>query len=128
MNVLTVTGRLTADPVRKDTARGVVCEFRLAVDGKPRIWLPVASWGQLAGNCARHLHQGRRVAVTGALRVDQWVARSGDRQERWYLEARSVTFLDRPDDAAAATPERPHDGAVRASSEVLVTPNGRTGS
>ena len=55
MNVLTLTGRLTADPVRRDTPKGVVCEFRLAVDGRPRLWITVQTWGQLAGRCAQHL-------------------------------------------------------------------------
>ena len=41
MNVFTVTGRLTADPARRDTDKGVVVEFRLAVDGQRRLWLPV---------------------------------------------------------------------------------------
>ena len=30
MNVLTLTGHLVTDPVRRDTTRGLVCEFRLA--------------------------------------------------------------------------------------------------
>ena len=67
MNVLTLTGRLTADPVRRDTPKGVVCEFRLAVDTRPRLWITVQTWGQLAGRCAQHLHAGRHVAVAGPL-------------------------------------------------------------
>ena len=30
MNVLTLTGHLVTDPVRRDKPRGVICEFRLA--------------------------------------------------------------------------------------------------
>ena len=41
MNVLSVTGVLAADPVRRDTTKGVVCEFRLAVDSRPRLWIVV---------------------------------------------------------------------------------------
>ena len=67
MNVLTLTGRLGSDPVRRDTTNGVVCEFRLAVDGRPRIWITVETWGHLAGTCAQHLHDGRRVAISGTL-------------------------------------------------------------
>ena len=94
MNVLTVTGRLTADPARRDTARGVVCEFRLAVDGQRA---HVAA-GRVLGSARRHLlpasRAGRRVAVSGPLRVDDYVSRAGDRQRRWYLKAEHATFLD----------------------------------
>ena len=100
MNVLTLTGRLGSDPVRRDTSNGVVCEFRLAVDGRPRIWITVETWGQLAGTCARHLRAGRRVAVTGTLAHQQFVTRAGEKAERWYARARDVTFLDHPDDPA----------------------------
>ena len=92
MNVLTVTGRLTSDPARRDTTKGVVCEFRLAVDGQRRLWLPVVTcWGNLAGACKRHLHPGRRVAVSGQLRVDEYLARQGETRRRWYLRAEHVT-------------------------------------
>jgi len=97
MNVLTVTGRLADDPVRRETPKGVVCEFRLAVDGRPRLHLTVQAWGHLAGRCAQHLAAGRHVGVTGTLRHEQWITRAGERADRWYTRATDVTFLDRPD-------------------------------
>jgi single-stranded DNA-binding protein len=96
MNVLTVTGRLTADPIRRDTTNGVVCEFRLAVDHRPRLWLAVHTWGHLAGRCAQHLHSGRRVAVSGPLQCDAYDDRGGVRHTRWYVKATTVTYLDHP--------------------------------
>lgn len=96
MNVLTLTGRLCSDPVRRETGSGVVCEFRLAVDGKPRIWITVETWGHLAGTCAQHLSDGRRVAVSGQLAHRQFVSRSGEKVDVWLAKARNVTFLDRP--------------------------------
>jgi single-stranded DNA-binding protein len=100
MNVLTLTGRLTADPVRRDTNKGVVCEFRLAVDSRPRLWIVVQTWGALAGRCAQHLHAGRHVAVSGPLVCEQYAARAGDRASRWFTRAVTVTYLDRPLTAA----------------------------
>lgn len=110
MNVLTLTGRLGSDPVRRDTSNGVVCEFRLAVDGRPRIWITVETWGHLAGTCARHLHDGRRIAITGTLAHQQYVNRAGQKAERWYAKARNVTFLDRPDEPESTNGDR---GEVR---------------
>lgn len=96
MNVWTGTGRLTSDPARRDTTKGVVCDFRIAVDGTPRLWLPVICWGHLAGVCAKHLRAGRRVGVSGRLLVDEYLTRAGEKQRRWYLKAEHVTFLDDP--------------------------------
>ena len=98
MNVLTLTGRLGSDPVRRETTNGVVCEFRLAVDGRPRIWITVETWGHLAGTCAQHLSEGRRVAINGTLAHRQYINRQGAKAEHWYAKARNITFLDRPGD------------------------------
>jgi hypothetical protein len=66
MNSVNLTGRLTTDPVRRETSRGVVVEFRLAVDTRPRIWLDIEVWGHTAGIAAtpstargRQLHVSR---------------------------------------------------------------------
>ena len=112
MNVLTITGRLTADPVRRDTPKGVVCEFRVAVDGRPRLWITVEAWGQLGGRCAHHLHAGRQVAVTGPLVCQQYATRAGEPATRWFTRATTLTFLDRPDrDDAASCNTRGGDDA-----------------
>lgn len=108
MNVLTVTGHLADDPVRRETSKGVVCEFRLAVAGPPRLYLTIQTWGHLAGRCAQHLTAGRHVGVTGSLRHDQWLTNAGERADRWYARATDVAFLDHPrdiDEAPAGSTE-----------------------
>jgi single-strand DNA-binding protein len=99
MNVVAITGYLTADPARKETTKGVVTTFRVGSDGSPRVWMDVESWGHLAGTCAAHLARGRHVAVSGCLAHAQWSDRDGQRQERWFIRAAHVTFLDRPHSA-----------------------------
>jgi single-strand DNA-binding protein len=113
MNVLTVTGRLVDDPVRRETTKGVVSEFRLAVAGRPRIYLTVQTWGHLAGCCARHLTTGRHVGVAGSLCHDQWITRTGDRADRWFVRANEVAFLDQPGDTDDDSPEGATAGAQR---------------
>ena len=110
MNVLTVTGRLTSDPARRDTTKGVVCEFRLAVDGQRRLWLPVVCWGHLAGICKQYLYKGRRVAVDGQLQVDEFLGAAGDLRRRWYLRADHVTLRRRIPTPRPAR-QRPVDNA-----------------
>ena len=105
MNILCLTGRVADSPVRRDTNKGVVCEFRLAAHGRPRVWITVVTWGHLAGVCAQHLSTGRAVAVTGALHHDQYTTRAGERAERWYCKATDVTFLG-PHESAGEERER----------------------
>ena len=104
MKVLTVTGRLATDPARRDTPNRVVCEFRLAVGGRPRLWLAVETWGHFAGRRARHLHSGCHVAVSGPLCCTEYVTSAGQPATRWYLRAVTVSFLDRPTDVDSAMP------------------------
>lgn len=96
MNVVTFTGRLTGDPIRRDANKSVVCEFRLAVDSRPRLWIVVQTWGQLAGRCAQHLNSGRHVAVSGQLLCEEYVTRAGEKATRWFTRATIVTYLDQP--------------------------------
>ncbi|MFT3851991.1 MAG: single-stranded DNA-binding protein [Ilumatobacteraceae bacterium] len=91
--MLTVTGRLATDPARRDTTKGVVCEFRIAVDGHQRLWLPVTCWGHLAGTCKQYLRRGRRIAASGSLCATEYIA-NGENQTRLFLRAERVTFLD----------------------------------
>src|SRR5579864_4979517 len=67
MNTISITGRLTGDPSRRETAKGVVTSFRIGSDTTPRVWLDVECWGHLAGTCAAHLARGRHVGVSGPL-------------------------------------------------------------
>ena len=64
----------------------------------------MVAWGKLAGTCKRHLHTGRRVAISGQLCVDEFLVKQGDLRRRWFLRAEHVTFLDAPVLHPAATP------------------------
>jgi single-strand DNA-binding protein len=96
MNLVAITGHLTADPARKETSKGVVTTFRVGSDDSPRVWVDVEAWGHLAGTCAAHLARGRHIAVSGTLAHTQWTDRVGERRERWFIRAAQVTFLDSP--------------------------------
>lgn len=106
MNVVTFTGRVKDDPVRKETRSGVVAEWVLGIDGKHREWITVEVWGHLAGTCSAHLRAGRRIAVTGSLRTRQWNDREGNRQRVWFCKGSDVTFLDAPISATGGVPDQ----------------------
>lgn len=96
MNVITLAGRVASEPARRETTKGVVTEFRLAVECRPRLWIGVQTWGPLAGRAAQHLTLGRTIAVTGSLISDDYVTRAGTTATRWYVRATSVTYLHKP--------------------------------
>ena len=96
MNVVVMTGRLTGEPARRETTKGVVTTFRIGSDEPPRVWVAVECWGHLAGVCAAHLARRRHVAVGGALSHAEWTDGTGERRERWFIRASKVTE-DGPD-------------------------------
>ncbi|MDP9388981.1 MAG: single-stranded DNA-binding protein [Actinomycetota bacterium] len=108
-----MTGRLTGDPARKETGKGVLTTFRIGSDDSRRVWVDVETWGHLAGTCAAHLERGRHVAVVGSLAYREWTDQAGERRQRWLVKASTVTFLDRRNHAGAGrgstsgTPARP---------------------
>jgi single-strand DNA-binding protein len=109
VNAINLTGRLTHDPERRETASDkTVVQMRLAVPrAKARgereaVFVDVVSFDGLAAVCATYLTRGRKVAVTGRLEQDEWQASDGTRRSRHYVVASDVEFLDRARDEAEA--------------------------
>jgi single-stranded DNA-binding protein len=103
VNVVSLIGRVETDPARRDTTAGVVTTFRLAVTHhRHRLWIDVEAWGQLAGTANSHLHRGRRVGVTGALRNKPYTTRDGQRRDHWYVAVNDITFDESPAPVPAA--------------------------
>ena len=111
MNAITVTGRLVNQPARRETAKGVVTCFRVAVDGRPRLYLDIETWGTTAGHAAQHLTTGRHVAITGQLRQNEYHDRDGNHHTRYLINTDRITYLDTPCDTHAGAPH--HDASPR---------------
>ena len=98
MNHITIAGRLTDDPVRKEANSSVVCSFRLA-SGRSgtktgRLWIDVDTWGRLAGICYQYLTKGRHVLVAGRLTQKQWSdLATGEKRSRYLITASEIDFL-----------------------------------
>lgn len=69
MNSLTLSGRLTTDPMLIDSHERPLCRMRIAVSNGcyPTTYIDVSTFGQHAYACAEYMRKGRRVAVTGTL-------------------------------------------------------------
>ena len=110
VNVVTLVGNLTADPVIKqlDDDRKV-CNLRLAVNDQkdqPPLFIDVATFGSQAEACATYLAKGRAIAVTGRLVYREWEAEDGTRRSRHHVIGR-VQFGGKPngDQPTSTEPE-----------------------
>lgn len=121
MNSITITGRLTTDPVNRTHGETQICDMRIAIprrrgnDGSDRgaVFIDVTVFNGLAATCARYLGKGRRVAVVGRLELDEWQAEDKTPRRRHKIVADTVEFLDGPPAGSNGnTPpaaEQPHD-------------------
>jgi single-strand DNA-binding protein len=107
MNNVNPTGRLTRAPERPavtDSGRRVL-DLRLAVNHHRRdtVFVDVTCWEGVAEAAADHLTKGSLVGVTGELARDEWTDKvTGEPCHRYYINARSLDFLDFRLDRAAA--------------------------
>lgn len=122
--VVTITGRLAADPVLRHTPKGLaVANFTVAhtprrmndqgvwEDAGDTLWLRVTAWGQLGENAAASLSKGAAAVVVGYLGVSSYQAADGSPRTDVTCTATSVAadlrWAHRPgDDASAPAPLR----------------------
>ena len=104
MNKLFIVGNLTRDPELRSTPAGdSVCDFTVAVNRRARRdaqgtqpeadFFRVSAWRQLGENCAKYLAKGRKVAVTGSVRVRTYQASDGSTRASLEVQADDVEFL-----------------------------------
>jgi len=105
LNCFVGIGRLTRDPELRYTPSGkAICKFGLAInrsyknqDGsniEDTLFINISAWGRQAEHCSQFLKKGRRVAVNGELRSNNWQDRDGNKRVTYEISARSVQFLD----------------------------------
>jgi single stranded DNA-binding protein len=116
MNNVNLTGRLTKDPEQLAvTASGRhVLDLRLAVNRHRRdtVFVDVKCWEGVAEAAADHLAKGSLVGVTGELARDEWTDKAtGEARQRYYINARSLDFLDFRVERPAAGHDTPATGA-----------------
>lgn len=105
MNNINLIGRLTKDPKTETIGNNNTpkASFRLAVDRdytnkqgeRDTDFIPVVAWGKLAQTVQQYLHKGRRVAVSGSLRIESY-QKNGENRSWTEVRADNVEFLDSP--------------------------------
>ncbi len=108
INVVVLTGNLTADPELRNLPSGTsVCKLRVACNtrrkdasgqwvDKPN-YFDVTVWGAQGENCARYLAKGRPVAIDGRLEWREWDTPDGAKRQAVEIVADNVQFLGAPD-------------------------------
>ena len=101
MNKIILIGNLTHDPETRSTSSGVtVTTFTIAVNrrfsqGGEKVtdFFRINAWRQLGENCSKYLAKGRKVAVTGSVRVRTYQANDGTTRASLEVTAEDVEFL-----------------------------------
>lgn len=126
MNKVFLIGNLTKDPEARVTANGVsVCSFVLAVgrrfanqDGeKMADFIPVVTWRGLADSCAKYLHKGSKIAVSGMMQTRSYEAQDGSKRNVTEIVADEVQFLMLRSNAAEPSEEIPGYSVVEDEAE-----------
>ncbi len=109
MNKLTIIGNLTKDPELHTTSTGLnVCSFTVAVNrlrtsqnaNQPEAdFFRVTAWRQLAENCHKFLSKGRKVAVVGAVALNFYDRKDGQKGATLEVNAEDVEFLSPANEA-----------------------------
>ena len=123
-------GRLTRDPELRYTPGGTgVCKFGIAINRTYRnqegnnvedvLFINVTTWGKQAENVSQFLKKGRRVAISGELRSNNWQDKEGNKRTSFEINARTVQFLDLVKDADIAKEGPPAEGEENVPDEPI---------
>jgi single-strand DNA-binding protein len=92
MNIIAITGRLTAQPELKTTQNGVsVCSFTLAVK-RPRVkdttdFINCVAWRQSAEYLCKYANKGDSVELTGSLQSRNYEDKNGNKRTAFDVVA-----------------------------------------
>lgn len=116
MNKITAVGRLTADPTITESANGAaLCHFTVAANtrrknaaGQPLTnFYRCTVWRTIAENCARYLHKGDMVTISGDLALTEYSDRNGQPRCSLEVDVSDVAFPPAP--KAPPTVQAPAD-------------------
>ena len=91
MNVVTLVGNAATDVTVRETSTGKkVADFRIAINrygSDEADFFTVKLWDRQAETAVDMIHKGRRVAITGRLNTESWVAANGENRSRIVVVA-----------------------------------------
>ncbi|HBG4644507.1 TPA: single-stranded DNA-binding protein [Clostridioides difficile] len=122
MNQVVLVGRLTRDPELKyiPGTGTAVASFTIAVDrnyinkeGKRDTdFIPIEVIGKSAEYCANYITKGKRVALEGNIRVDNYQTQSGEKRIFTKVSTKSVQSLESKNKSSNSYKESVQDGTI----------------
>ena len=104
LNRITLTGRLTRDPVLRQTQSGIpVASFSLAVNRNfkdkatgetPVDFIDIVAWRHVGEFVAKYFTKGRVAVVDGRLQIRDWTDKEGNKRRVAEVVANDVYFGD----------------------------------
>ena len=118
LNVVVLSGRLTADPELKTTANGIsVCSFSIAVErrfksGEERQsdFINIVTWRSSAEFVSKYFKKGQMIAIRGSIQTRRYQDKDGNNRTAFEVVADDVQFADfarRDGDSAPVAPATP---------------------
>lgn len=106
LNDVKLGGNLTRDPeLRAVGESNTVANFGLAINRRYKsgdemkeetTFLDIECWGRQAELCGQYLTKGRNVLIEGALKLQQWEDKEGNKRSKITVNARRVHFIGNP--------------------------------
>lgn len=97
MREIVIDGRLTADPIIKETKAGKVASFSLAnndsKDGTE--YYNVTAWGNVADIVEKNFIKGFKIVASGSFKKERFTNQEGKVKETFVITARSFSFTPR---------------------------------
>ena len=96
LNQTIITGNLGDDPKEFFSPEGVpVTSFDLAFQAakKKTCWIRVVTFNKLAEICAKHLHKGARIAISGQLDQNKWTDKEGQNKTTFQILGNTLEFI-----------------------------------
>ena len=102
LNVVVLSGRLTADPELKTTQNGVsVCSFSIAVERRYRQgeerqadFINIVTWRSSAEFVSKYFKKGQMIAIRGSIQTRRYQDKEGNNRTAFDVVADDVQFAD----------------------------------
>ena len=117
LNIVVLTGRLTADPELKTTSNGIsVCSFSIAVERRYRSgeerqsdFINIVTWRTSAEFVSKYFKKGQMIAIEGSIQTRRYQDKDGNNRTAFEVVANNVQFADfaRRDENGAAPAAAP---------------------
>ena len=100
INLVVLSGRLTAAPELKTTPNGVsVCSFDIAVDSgygenKQTNFIKIIAWRGTAEFVTKYFNKGSMLGVEGSIQTRKYTDKNGNNRTMFEVVANNVHFLE----------------------------------